>query len=143
MLYQEITFNVTKNPRYWLNELQRIDEVCSYKKQDKKEKLKQKFLKLREMMNDKSKKMQDPQNPSVGEFVVNQSSENFSKEQLEVIGKGLQYKFVPTESLLDQIIVNVDTGMERLVIEKDEKTAIRQDIKKVIRMCKNRNQMSR
>ena len=31
-LYQDISLMVSNNPRYWFNELQRIEEVCCHKK---------------------------------------------------------------------------------------------------------------
>ena len=98
-------------------------------------KKKRKFLNLRENLKKRipeEKNQQDARKP-LSELVVNQSSINFSQEELELLSKGLNHKLVPSKPLLDQIIVNIETGMENFEIDNDEKTVIRQELRKVFR----------
>lgn len=115
-------------------ELAKIEEICNVIKKEKKRKLKNKF----EGLIRRREELHKDQNPGVENIniVHNLSKVFFSKEQLELLNKGLKHKTVPKKPPLDEIIVNIESGLERFEVGKEERAAIRSEIREVIKSYK-------
>jgi hypothetical protein len=94
-----------------------------------------KSMKKRRIQNNKLKRLVSSsvvckQSASERNFIINKTSRVFSKEQIQLLNKGLKYKPKPVETPVNEIVVAVESSIKYLPLE--EKINVREGVKKVL-----------
>lgn len=69
-------------------------------------------------------------------FVINKSTKNFDKEELELLNNGLKYRIAPEKIPIEEIIVRLETALQRAPFET--KARMRSECEKEINLSKRK-----
>jgi hypothetical protein len=92
--------------------LRETEEVATLKVIKKKRTLKRKFQ-IRKNPHINDARLIGATEPRNFPLVVNRSTQEFSFEQLELLNKGLKFRPAPEKIPLDEIVVQLETSVER------------------------------
>ena len=136
-LHLELTYNLS-NYEYedWCHFYRKVVEVTDHKLNIKNGKLNTKFQKLCSAIPEKPKR-----NESMKEIlVINESSENFSLEELKLLEKGLKYCLPSPKVPMEEIIAGIETSIKDFTVSA--KSFVREACKIKIRgICSSTNNL--
>jgi hypothetical protein len=110
----------------WLEEVQKIDEICRRVTFEKRYRLNKKFSDItKQIPQIPNQRIEKPN------FIVNLSKENFTEKQLELLNKGLKHRIIPKKPPIEEIVVNIEASLRVMNLKETEKNEIRFDCKNV------------
>jgi hypothetical protein len=116
----------------WLEELNKIDDICGRIKIEKAKTLKRKFDDLMSVKSRPKEKEKCPLITHSLNFVTNLTDKTFSSEEIQFLNQGLKHKVVPKKAKLEDIIVNIESSINRMQIDDNQRNEIRYECKKVL-----------
>ena len=131
-LYKKVSQVEWKYERFWFDEMRRMHEISVATRLKKKEKLKKKF---NELLYEQREKLNEDLDNEVKSFdyVINQSTEVFTRKEMELLNKGLKFIAKPSRPPIDEIVIGIESSIQ---FESDDvKTTVREACKKVFKKC--------